>query len=249
MTTTFIAHPMGHVFETAHVRIFFGNSKSGPDHKQLATVYPELQPRLIHQTHSDIVIEASGGSNLATNKLNCELPALADAHFTQTKRQALFIRTADCLPVMIFEPISGFSAAIHAGWRGIENEIIIKTCLSLRAKGISLDQAQAWIGPHIGFGCFEVGTDVADSLFATYLRAQTIAKQDAASAEIIMASGTNVKAKINLLKIAQAQLISMGLKLENILSLPIDTYNSNLHESHRRDGDRAGRQMSFICVK
>jgi YfiH family protein len=66
---------------------------------------------------------------------------------------------ADCLPVLMAFP--GGVAAAHAGWRGLAAGVLENTLDALCAgTGCRPDQVQAWLGPCIGPGRFEVGADV-----------------------------------------------------------------------------------------
>lgn len=226
-------HRLGHVVETNQATVFFGNRHSGEE--DLATLFPDFKFISVKQTHSDIVvISPPSGANPE-----------ADAHITKVKKVALTIRTADCLPVLIHDSDSGWIAAIHAGWRGIENEIIRKTCAKLAEAGAVLSQAHAWIGPHIARDSFEVGQDVAAKLEARFDAVRGFSSLSTSLAQ----HRDSVKAYVDLVAIAEAQLAAAGIEAERVTGLPIDTLTSKDHASFRRDGPRAGRQVSFIALK
>jgi polyphenol oxidase len=67
----------------------------------------------------------------------------------------LLIKTADCLPVIITHP-SGWKAAIHAGRRGTESEITMKTAAMLIEASGYADGYQAWFGPRICESCYQI---------------------------------------------------------------------------------------------
>lgn len=225
-------HALGHVIEIADVTIFFGNRESTPEN--LSTAFPDYNLARLNQTHSDIVIVHQPG-----------LSPEGDAHCTNRRKVALCIRTADCLPVMIHDPESGWIAAIHAGWRGIENEIIVKTCTRLRELGATLKGAYAWIGPHIGVESFEVGRDVGAQLEARFDAVRGFVSKTTA----LVAHANSEKTYVDLLLIARAQLYSQGLTPETTKELAIDTFTSADHASYRRDPKSGGRQISFIALR
>lgn len=229
----FESHALGSVFEDTQVTAFFGDRRSTTD--ALALAFPDFTFVGVKQTHSDIVIRSPYEGD----------PPEGDAHFTNQKRLALTIRTADCVPVLIFDPDSGYIAAIHAGWRGVENEIVLKTGRRLHAMGTDLKRARAWIGPHIGVDSFEVGEDVALKLEARLdaVRAFT----DVATA--IHPHREPTKKRVDLLSIVRAQLGSIGIDRERRIEHVIDTVMSKDHESFRRDREKATRQISFIALK
>ncbi|MGH8551694.1 MAG: peptidoglycan editing factor PgeF [Methylococcales bacterium] len=90
-------------------------------------------------------------------------PRTADASFTFEKGVVLAILTADCLPVLLCNPITGVIAAVHAGWRGLLCGVIEA---ALEVIG---DHAVAWLGPAIGPRAFLVGSDVRDRFLAKSL--------------------------------------------------------------------------------
>ena len=100
-----------------------------------------IQPR---QIHSDITIDA------ADFVPGCE----ADAGYTRDSQHLLSVLTADCVPVLLYHP-DGVVSAVHAGWRGIQSEIIPKTLAILPLGTLAV------IGPAIGPCCYEVGEDLA----------------------------------------------------------------------------------------
>ncbi len=105
------------------------------------------EPFWLNQIHSNTVIEAS--TNLILPK--------ADASFSNQKNVVCAVMTADCLPILICSKDGTQIAAIHAGWRGLEKNIISNTVAALKTKDLI-----AWLGAAIGAECFEVGDDVRD---------------------------------------------------------------------------------------
>lgn len=226
------AHPLGHIEDNSKVLAFFGDDRSTPEN--LVGHFPGILFVYLQQTHSDTVLMADPQTSQT-----------GDAHITSARGLALCVRTADCVPVLIHDADRGFIASIHAGWRGVENEIIRKTCSELRSLGCDLSQAHAWIGPHIGARSFEVGTDVANRLLAVFSRVQSFADKTT----VLLPHSDSQKFFVDLLTIARAQLAAEGLRSEQQSVLPIDTLTSNQHCSFRRDASRAGRQVSFIVLK
>jgi len=85
-----------------------------------------------------------------------------DAMTSQLKGVLLAIQTADCLPVLIGDPVSGAMAAIHAGWRGTAGRITERTVADLMQQGVNPRNAIAALGPAACAECYEVGQDVID---------------------------------------------------------------------------------------
>lgn len=71
------------------------------------------------------------------------------------------VRTADCLPVLLADPVSGAVAAVHCGWRSLAAEITAKAVGALlEVTGTDPGNLIAALGPAIGLCCYEVGEDV-----------------------------------------------------------------------------------------
>jgi YfiH family protein len=85
----------------------------------------------------------------------------ADAQMTDVPGLALCAQTADCVPVLLYDPGRPAVAAIHSGWRGTVREIVPAT-LSAMSKAYGTDPAlvQAAIGPSISAGDYRVGPEV-----------------------------------------------------------------------------------------
>jgi YfiH family protein len=229
-------HALGHVIETTDVTVFFGDWKSSVH--ALSTAFPEYHLRFVRQTHSDVVITSHSPDEVRVEEN-------ADAHLTAKGKLALCIRTADCLPIMIFEPQSRLIAAIHAGWRGIANGIVLRACEHLLSLGGTLNRAHVWIGPHISGDSFEVGRDIALKLEASFDAVRGFSPEGTAIKDHI----DSQKSYVDLLAIARAQLKSNGIEKERTTILAINTFSSSEHASYRRDAVLAGRQISFIALK
>jgi len=75
---------------------------------------------------------------------------------------------ADCIPVLLYDPVRRVAAAIHAGWRGTAAGVVDRTVerMSL-AFGCRPENIRAAIGPGIGPDCFETHEDVPNAMMAT----------------------------------------------------------------------------------
>jgi YfiH family protein len=107
-----------------------------------------IEPFWLEQIHSNHVVEASH---------DLIFPQ-ADASFSNQKDVVCVVMTADCLPLLMCSTDGAQIAAIHAGWRGLENGIISNTVAALKTKDLIV-----WFGAAIGAEQFEVGDDVRDT--------------------------------------------------------------------------------------
>jgi YfiH family protein len=85
-----------------------------------------------------------------------------DAWLLGREDMGVMILTADCVPLYIWDDKGAFVGLAHCGWRGVAAGLPAKitNILKARAPGVKL---QAYIGPHIGAGRFEVKEDVASN--------------------------------------------------------------------------------------
>ena len=120
-----------------------------------------------YQTHSDIVLQvgrAHRGMGLLTPP-----PAEGDALITNEPGVALFVSTADCTPILLWDPVTGAVGAAHAGWRGTADQIGAKTVTAMcSAFGCDPANIRAAIGPNIGSCHFETDRDVPDAMLSAF---------------------------------------------------------------------------------
>jgi YfiH family protein len=155
-----------------------------------------------------------------------------DALITNTPHVQLAIVVADCTPVLIFDPVQKAVAAIHAGWRGTVQEIVLKTALSLqREYGSVPEDCLAYVGTCIDECSFEVGADVADHFNSGFKRWD---------------AGKN-KFFVDLKAANREQLVRFGLRSENIEVSPFSTVTNNEdYFSYRYENGLTGRMLVTI---
>ena len=119
------------------------------------------------QTHEDHVVavseqEAGRGADHYDDAL-----AHTDALMTNCPGIPLMILTADCVPVILYDPIHQACAVVHDGWRGTAAKLAAKTVLAMRiAYGSQPESMLAYIGPSISVAHFEVGDEAIDAFTA-----------------------------------------------------------------------------------
>lgn len=91
----------------------------------------------------------------------------ADAAFTLRHDLILGIKTADCVPMLIFDPLRQAMGAVHAGWRGTAMGLIAKSVSHMADRyGSDPSDMLIAIGPAIRWCCYEVQKDVLDRVIA-----------------------------------------------------------------------------------
>jgi len=81
----------------------------------------------------------------------------ADAAVTALPGATLAIHTADCLPVLLWDLEAGVIGAAHAGWRGLDGEVLQRTVAAMVGLGADVTRIQGEIGPHISAAAYEFG--------------------------------------------------------------------------------------------
>lgn len=114
---------------------------------------------LTRQKHTDIILQvgaAQWGAGLAAPELS-----VCDGLITNVPGTALTVFTADCTPILLYDPVTGAVGAAHAGWRGTAAGIAAKTVRAMvDAFGCRPGDIRAAIGPNIGQCCFQTDEDV-----------------------------------------------------------------------------------------
>ncbi len=77
-----------------------------------------------------------------------------------TKPSIALIRTADCVPVVLFDRVADIAGVFHSGWRGTELKIVSKGVKKMKELGCR--NISAVIFPAIGFCCFEIGEELLE---------------------------------------------------------------------------------------
>jgi YfiH family protein len=145
-------------------------------------------------------------------------PDDADAQVTSNPDLTPLVMTADCLPVAMAGPKG--VAMVHCGWRGLAGGIVAETVAEVGAEA-------AAIGPGIGQSCYEVG----DEVLAAFDDLEGVAEGR----------------MLDLTAVATALLERAGVG--SIESSGLCTRcNPDLLYSHRRDGERTGRQAGLAWI-
>jgi YfiH family protein len=159
-------------------------------------------------------------------------PGDCDGLITDRPAVYLCVTTADCVPILVFEPQRRVIGAFHAGWRGTADAIVSEGVRMMVSEfGADPGRMLAFIGPSAGACCYEVGPEVANKLspmFVTRGDGRLIADLKRANADL---------------------LVKQGIPPQNIEIHPSCTiHESDRFHSHRRDGVRSGRMMAVIGI-
>jgi YfiH family protein len=171
----------------------------------------------------------SGATDYATTV------AATDALITRLPGVPLLLFYADCVPILLADPVRKVIGLAHAGWRGTVAGIAAVTVAKMQEWcGCAPEDILAGIGPSIGGCCYEVDDSV---------RSQALAYQD-----FFQPRGGG-KYLLNLQGINQQQLVTAGLKAEHIVTAGICTAaNKELFFSYRQEQGHTGRMGVCLCL-
>jgi hypothetical protein len=192
------------------------------------------------QVHSDGVVvigEADAGRGSVDES---SVVPDADAMVTATPGLPLCVKVADCVPVVVVDPVLGVLGLAHAGWGGTVARICSATVATMGERfGSDPAQLAAAIGPSIGPGGYEVGTDVIERARAAY---------GGRSAEILTMRGEKALFDLwaaNRIDLEEAGLASGRIEVGGIAS------DERIEDffSHRREDGRTGRFAMVAALR
>jgi YfiH family protein len=166
-----------------------------------------------------------------------------DALITNQARVLLTVRTADCVPVLVQDPVRHVVGAIHAGWRGTVAGIVRKTIERMAQRfGSEPTSLRLAIGPSIGPCCYEVDAPVLERL-------RDMARDmDIDWREAVEDRGGG-KAMLDLRALVRIQAIATGVPLQSVQSVDLCTAcHLDLFYSYRREGAVVGTMLSGIML-
>lgn len=159
-----------------------------------------------------------------------------DAVVTCQPNVLLAVASADCVPVVLADPVSGWIAAVHAGWRGTALRILDAALDALEARGVSPRNLSAAFGPSIARDRYEVGPEVVAALLAAYGAAPGGA----------VTAGADGKALVDVAAFDEAALLARGLTPARIHRPGLCNAATADLPSWRRDGPGAGRILTGV---
>ena len=191
-----------------------------------------------------------------------------DGLMTSVRGVCIGVSTADCIPLLLYDPVKGAACAVHAGWRGTAARIAAKAVGAMTSVyGTRPADLVAQIGPGIGLDSFEVGQEVYDVFAAEGFDMGAISKRYPASddhgsdvARLLPRGGETLithhsslitsKWHIDLPECNRQQLLASGVAASSITVSPVCTFRQSAdYFSARRLGINSGRIFTGIISK
>ena len=185
------------------------------------------------QTHSvnihNPVSRSTARASLTPKALRVCVPD-CDALISAETGRTLTVRTADCLPIFLWEKTGKAVAVVHAGWKGTHQRIALKTVARLKKLGADPRNLRVVFGPAIRPCCYEVGPEFAERFPAETLRPNKAGRHQF---DLVLAN--------------RLQLESAGIPKANFKDLKLCTAcDTRTFFSFRRDPSNTGRMIHWI---
>jgi hypothetical protein len=166
-----------------------------------------------------------------------------DALVTALPDCAIGVRTADCVPILLYDPECRVVAAIHSGWKGTVQRISQKTLFLMKQEfGCCPENIRAALGPAIGPASFQVGEEVVQFFKEQNFPLDEIWSFRPGFSSVPMVDGHH----IDLFKANRWLLEEAGVPAACIQVAGIDSYTDPAFYSARNEGMDCGRTISSI---
>jgi polyphenol oxidase len=182
------------------------------------------ETRTAHQVHGADVIIVDATTPQITP------PPPADGMITRSRNLGIVMRFADCVPVLLYDPVQHAIGLAHAGWRGTIQRTGSATAQAMIDQfGSRPQDLIAGIGPSIGPCCYEVGPEVVEAVRNAFPTSDALISplHDGHSAHLDLWSANEIALR--------------ELGVSQISVSQICTSCGSEFYSHRRDAGKTGR--------
>ena len=161
-----------------------------------------------------------------------------DAVLTCQPNVLLLVASADCVPIVLADAVTGWIAAVHAGWRGTAARVLDAALDALAARGVRPEDLHAALGPSISRDRYEVGPEVAAALRNACRGADVPAEA--------VRGGREDRTFVDVAAFNAAALCARGVSGTRTTASGLCTAATPDLPSWRRDGPGAGRILTGI---
>jgi len=205
--------------------------------RELSQIYPGKEFCPVQLDHTHIVYNVKKNPEEIKNKIG-------DGIITAERTIIPTVTVADCVPVYLYDSVTGVFGIVHSGWKGTG---IAVDAISLACKeyGAKPEDFSVTIGPHIHECCYIVNEERAE-YFAKNFTSECI-KEVEAGVKVDWNNGDGKLFRLSLKKANIAALVNAGVKSENIFASEDCTCCSKneFYGSNRRETKKSGRPDCF----
>jgi polyphenol oxidase len=160
-----------------------------------------------------------------------------DALITCEVGLCIAVMSADCVPILLYDEKNKAAGAVHSGWKGTVARILEKTLQEMNSRfGTKGEDLIAGIGPSVSQDSYEVGEEVIHAINNSFGKESGL-----------MIAQANNKARLDLWKANEIQLLQFGVNPSRIEISDLCTIKNNDHFFSARKGD-AGRFAAGIVL-
>lgn len=168
-----------------------------------------------------------------------------DAVYTDIPNVPLFLFTADCVPVGIYDPVHHVVATVHAGWRGAIGHLPVITIEAMKRDfGTRFEDCYVYLGPSIGPKSFEVNQELADT-FTDEWKKITDTTSDELVRYIVREGALQATPHVDLWRFIEEDLLQRGVPKAQICISGTDSMTDENCFSYRREHGKTGRMALF----
>ncbi len=168
-----------------------------------------------------------------------------DAVYTDIPNVPLFLFTADCVPVGIYDPVHHVVATVHAGWRGAIGHLPVITIEAMKRDfGTRFEDCYVYLGPSIGPKSFEVNQELADT-FTDEWKEITDTTSDELVRYIVREGALQATPHVDLWRFIEEDLLQRGVPKGQICISGTDSMTDENCFSYRREHGKTGRMALF----
>ena len=198
----------------------------------------------VKQVHGNRVLKTAALKELASTQLE-----EADGLLTQYPTDAVWVASADCVPVLIADTETRQVAAVHAGWRGTAAKIVPIAIAQFQAQGSQLTDLRIVMGPAISGPVYQVSTDVAIQLSQTFNAADSLTYLISQPNSPLIEDAEPDKIRIDVRRVNALQLEQLGITPEQIAIAPHCTYQEpDYFFSYRRDNQKKVQWSGIVSL-
>lgn len=196
---------------------------------------------MANQHHTDKV-SIKGTEDAGYGILASHDDEYADAMITKQEGLMLCVHTADCVPIVLLDPVKKVVGVVHSGWMGSSKRIAGKTVRKMTEEyGCSPADIICGIGPYNHFCCYEVGEDVLECFRESF--------SDIECEMFFKKKNNEGKYMLDLGKAVSLSLQQEGVQPQNIHDEGHCTYHTTTFSSWRRTGDKKKQILTYIMLQ
>ncbi|MCB2154279.1 peptidoglycan editing factor PgeF [bacterium] len=204
--------------------------------KDFTAIADELRELLEGDVSEVIFAEQTHGNEVAwlDGDIDTDQIPGCDGLATNQPGRAVFVRTADCVPVLVSDSRRPFIAAVHAGWRGTFDRILERALQLALDTGSQSRDLWVWLGPHIRRDRYEVSPEIIAGFRERFGHLGEIGRER----------------QLDLTAVNRLQALAMGVPPNQIADCGHCTLErKDLYPSYRRDGECRGQIFTGLILR